>query len=169
MGERMATVHLICGKICSGKTFFCRQLVKETGAIVLSCDERMLAMRPDGLFGDQHETIAALAQQELLQESLQLTEKGDSVILEWGFWTRADRQKISNFYREHGRRFIWHYMDVDDAQWLQNIAHRNEAVRAGKEKAYFVDEALKAKLERLFEPPMPEEIDAWHEMRRQEK
>lgn len=160
----MATVHLICGKICSGKTFFCRQLVEETGAIVLSCDERMLAMRPDGLFGDQHEAIAAKVQQELLQESLQLTEKGIPIILEWGFWTKENRQQITAFYREKGRDIIWHYMDVSDEQWLKNIAHRNAAVRRGEEKAYVVDEALKAKLEYSFESPAPEEMDLWHKV-----
>ena len=160
----MAKVHLICGKICSGKTYFCNQLMHETQAVVLSCDERMLAMRPDGLFGDQHEIIAAKVQQELLEESLKLTEQGVSVILEWGFWTKADRRKMTAFYREKGRDIIWHYIDVSDEQWLKNIAHRNAAVRRGEEKAYVVDEALKAKLERCFEPPAPEEMDLWHKV-----
>lgn len=158
----MADIHLICGKICSGKTYFCKQLVHDTGAVVLSCDERMLAMRPDGLFGDQHEVIAKQIQEELLQESLTLTEKEIHVILEWGFWTCESRQKISNFYREQNRNVIWHYMDVSDEQWLKNIEHRNAAVRAGEEKAYIVDDALKAKFERAFQPPARDEMDHWH-------
>ena len=119
-------------------------------------------MRPDGLFGDEHEAIAAQVQNELLQESLLLTEKGVPVILEWGFWTKADRQKMSDYYRQYGRRCMWHYMDVSDEQWIKNIASRNQAVREGKERAYIVDEALKAKLKSKFEEPSFEEIDEWH-------
>ena len=158
----MAIVHLICGKICSGKSWFSRKLSQETGAVILSCDERMLAIKPDGLFGDQHERIAERVKKELLDESLQLTAIGESVILEWGFWTRQSRKDIGKFYRDHGREVLWHYIDVSDEQWLQNIDHRNEAVRAGKEVAYIVDAELKKKLERLFEVPTSDEIDLWH-------
>ena len=35
----MAKVFLICGKICSGKGFYTRQLKEKEHAVVLSCDE----------------------------------------------------------------------------------------------------------------------------------
>ena len=35
----MAEITAVCGKICSGKTFYCRRLLLEKCAVLLSCDE----------------------------------------------------------------------------------------------------------------------------------
>ena len=37
--ESMAKVILICGKICSGKTYYARQLRDQYNAVILSTDE----------------------------------------------------------------------------------------------------------------------------------
>ena len=37
----MAAVHLICGKICVGKSTFAHTLANEKSAVILSCDEIM--------------------------------------------------------------------------------------------------------------------------------
>ena len=45
----MAAVHLICGKICAGKSTFARTLAREKNAVILSCDEIMtLFPQPEG-------------------------------------------------------------------------------------------------------------------------
>lgn len=33
------TIHLMCGKICSGKTTFAEKLRKDINGVILSCDE----------------------------------------------------------------------------------------------------------------------------------
>ena len=40
----MRTIHLICGKICSGKTCYARRLKEKHGAVILSMDELTCAL-----------------------------------------------------------------------------------------------------------------------------
>ena len=40
----MATIHLFCGMICSGKTILAGRLQRETSAFPLSVDELMLSL-----------------------------------------------------------------------------------------------------------------------------
>ena len=62
----MKNVILICGKICSGKSYYARQLAAERKARILSVDEEMLKINPTGLFGDKHEEVAAEVKAQLL-------------------------------------------------------------------------------------------------------
>ena len=52
----MAKMILICGKLCSGKTTYAKQLCSKQNAILLSVDELMLAMY-DPYLGDRHDEI----------------------------------------------------------------------------------------------------------------
>lgn len=158
----MKPVILICGKICSGKSFFARCMAQECGGVILSVDEEMLKINPGGLFGEQHETVAAQVKSQLLDRCAALAGKGVPVILDWGFWKGQDRRDAEAFCRENRLDYEWHYMDVTEEQWRRNIAKRNQAVLNGEEQGSFlVDEALLAKLRRHFEPPCPPETAGW--------
>lgn len=158
----MSKVYLICGKICSGKTVLARRIAEETGAILLSVDERMLSMERSGLHGDKHDEIAARVREELYQETVHMIADGQSVILDWGFWTKEWRMEADQFCRQNGMDYEWHYMDVSDLQWKRNIAGRNKAILAGETTGYIVDDGLMQKLLSRFEPPEKTEIDVWH-------
>ncbi len=158
----MAKAVLICGKICSGKTFYTQRLRKELSAAVLSCDEITLSLF-DGDLGDKHDEMAARVQKYLFGKSAELLDIGVNVILEWGFWTKADRDFARNFYTSRGYECELHYVDISDEAWRKNIAKRNKEVAEGKVSAYFLDEGLTEKLQRLFEYPDRSETDVWYE------
>ena len=64
----MATVILLCGKICSGKTTYAHQLLEKTPAVLLSSDQAVLKLF--GMYlGDEHEKITARVEQYLLELS----------------------------------------------------------------------------------------------------
>lgn len=159
----MTAVTLICGKICSGKSYYARQLAQHTGGVILSVDEEMLKINPTGLFGDKHEEVAAQVKKQLLDRCIRLAHAGVPVILDWGYWTRQDRRDAEAFCQTNGLSFEWHYIAVTDEQWRRNIAKRNQAVASGEEKgSFFVDDELLKKLQRHFEAPEPEEMIGWH-------
>ena len=54
----MAKIFLICGKICSGKGFYTRQLKEKEHAVVLSCDEIENDLFHHDL-GDRRDAISA--------------------------------------------------------------------------------------------------------------
>ena len=148
----MAKVIMICGKLCSGKTTYARSLMEDGNAALLSIDEIMLAMFGQHC-GDMHEEYAARAEKFLLGKSLELIKAGIDVILDWGFWREEQRRRIRGFYDAHGTECRMHIIHIDDAEWKRRIEKRNAEVISGKREAYYVDENLARKFERLFEEP----------------
>lgn len=160
-----AKVILICGKICSGKSFYAERLRKEHGAVMLSVDEITLSLFGQHI-GEKHDEICERTQKYLFEKSIEIAEVDTNVILDWGFWQREDREYAREFYKSRGVPCEFHYVDISDEAWRQNLAERNTAVSAGKTAAYFVDDNLAAKFEGMFEIPDKNEIDVRYENRR---
>ena len=119
----MARVIMTCGKICCGKTTYARKLEEELGAVVLSIDEVMLALFPDGA-GEMHDAYALRTEQYLLSLSLDILESGTDVILDWGLWTREQRDRLREFYRAHNFPCEIHYLRISDDEWQRRIRNR---------------------------------------------
>lgn len=154
----MPKVILICGKIGCGKTTYAKKLCRESGTVLLSVDEIMLALFGQHA-GEMHDEYARRTQEYLFQKSLELLDAGLDVILDWGFWTKSGREQAKAFYRTHGRDCRLVYLDVPDEIWKERLESRNRAVESGAESAYYVDENLAAKFAARFQPPEPGEID----------
>ena len=152
----MAKVIMTCGKICCGKTTYARKLEEELGAVVLSIDEVMLSLFPDGA-GEMHDAYALRAEQYLLAISLKILRSGTDVILDWGLWTRTQRDRLREFYRANHFPSEIHYLRIDENEWRRRIRQRNSD-RAGS-PSYYVDEGLLEKVGSLFEEPAEDEID----------
>jgi predicted kinase len=157
----MPKVILICGKICSGKTTYAKKLANESKAVRLSADEIMLALFGQHL-GTQHEEIAEKTEKYLFEKSVEIIASGINVILDWGFWTHEFRQRTSNFYKDKSINIEWHYIDVNDDVWQQNINMRNDKINNGQDNSYFIDKNILAKFNNLFEMPKKNEIDVWY-------
>jgi len=154
----MAKVIALCGKICSGKSFYARRLRDELPAVILSCDETMVRLfGPD--LGERHDAVSRKVRTFLMDKAVEIVRAGANVVLDFGFWLRADREYATRFFAEHGILTEWHWLNVSDDVWRGNIAARNEAVRRGEDSSYYVDEGLMKKCLRLFEPPTEEEMD----------
>ncbi len=157
----MAKVHLICGKLASGKSYYSERLRKANNAVVLSCDEIMLAVF--GLdAGEKHDEIAESIQNYLFCKSLEIIETGTDVILDFGFWQKEKRTIARRFFNSYGVDTQLHYIYVSDEQWKTNIEKRNKAIENGYDKAYYVDDGLLQKMKTLFEEPEKEETDIWY-------
>ena len=154
----MPKVILLCGKIASGKSWYCRKLMEDSPALLLSVDE-VTDRLFDNALGEAHDAMTAKIQAYLLNKAVEAVRAGADVILDWGFWTRQDRQAHTKYFRQRAIPVEWHYIDVPDPVWRENIARRNAAVLAGEDPSYYVDEGLMQKLLAWFEPPQPEEMD----------
>lgn len=157
----MNKVILLCGKICSGKSTYAKKLIQKEKAVLLSCDELMLALF-DPQLGDKHDVISERTQQYLYQKSLDIIAAGANVLLDWGYWQKSRRDAARAFYAEKGIATEFHYIDISNENWQKNVAERNAAVLDGKSDAYFIDQGLAEKFERLFEAPTREEMDVWY-------
>lgn len=155
----MAKLIAVCGKICSGKTYYTRRLSKEENAVVLSIDEITMDLF-DNRLDERHDEMVARIRVYFMKKAAEMVQAGCSVILEWGFWTRESRREMAEFCRARGIACQWHYVDVDDETWTQNIEERNARVLRGEGGSdYYMDEGLMNKLLSLWEAPSDEEID----------
>ena len=152
----MAEVLLICGKICSGKSYLARQLMADEPAVLLSVDEITRGLFPEGL-GDKHDAFSTLVRAYLLKKAGEIVRAGSNVIIDWGFWTRAMRREARDALQGYPCR--WYYIDVSDARWEENIRRRNEHANDPGSLDYYVDDGLKQKCLSLFEIPAEDEYD----------
>lgn len=158
----MAKVILICGKICSGKSTYAKQLRIDNKAVLLSIDEIMLAMF--GLYvGDKHDEYVDKTEKYLFNKSLEIIETGIDVIFDLGLWTKDERKYAKEFYSSRGIEHEIHYISISDATWKERLGKRNRAVLEGEIMAYPVDDNLAAKFGAIFEMPDRDEIDVWIE------
>lgn len=148
---------MTCGKICSGKSTWAVREARKRRGVVLSLDEMMLSLFPEGA-GDQHDAYVERAERYLLDKSLEIVNAGTDVILDWGFWTRQQREKAKAFFDAHRIPWSFRYFPLEPEEAARRIVLRNEEVQAGKVQAFSVDEGLLRKMDSLFEEPSPEEL-----------
>ncbi len=155
----MPRVIVVCGRLCSGKTTYAKKLRDECGAMILSADELMLALFPEGA-GEKHDIYVRRTEDYLLNLSLQILQAGTDVILDWGLWTPELRRKIRSFYNDHGVKLEVIYLRLSEEEWQRRIRKRNAAVEQQMNRAaYYVDEGLLQKFKDLFREPSAEEVD----------
>lgn len=156
----MPKVYIMCGKIGSGKSTLAAALRIKYNAVILSVDEIMLALFGQDA-GDKHDFYVGKAEEYLYQKSLEIIETGTNVVLDWGFWTKREREAARGFYSPRNIDCVFYYIDIDYDQWQSRLEQRNKAVLAGKSSSYYVDEGLARKFEAAFEAPDKNEIDVW--------
>ena len=106
----MAKVYLICGKLCCGKTTYSQKICAENKAVLLSVDEMTLTVFGQNC-GEKHDEYVLNAKKYLLNKSLELIDKNINVVLDWGFWTRKEREFTKDFYKTQGVDCELHYID----------------------------------------------------------
>jgi predicted kinase len=157
----LSKVILICGKICSGKTTYAKNIAKSINAVILSVDELMLSLFGQYL-GEKHDEMVEKTQNYLYKKSVELLSNGLNVILDWGFWTKEERLKAIKYYTNIEIKIEWHYIEIDDIIWKNYLKKRNNAIVNNEQEFYYIDENIAKKFSNIFEEPKPNEIDVWY-------
>lgn len=86
------TVHLVHGYLGVGKTSFARQLSEQTGAIRLSADEWYLRLYTNGRPTEQLDDVLWRRRKSQLDDLWpQLLARGVDLVLDFGVWSRSER------------------------------------------------------------------------------
>lgn len=158
----MSKVILICGKIASGKSYYANQIKNKEKAVILNTDELTFALF-DNEQGEKYEDRANRANNYLMKKTVELIKAECNVILDWGFWTKKQRNEVTGYFKSKNINVEWHYIDIEDELWEENIDERNKKVESGKGGSnFYVDEGLKKKVLNKFEKPSKDEIDVWY-------
>lgn len=160
MGQvAMAVVTMLCGKEGSGKSAYARQLKKQHNAMILSCDEMMLSLF-DEYLGEDHARVYDRCCKYLYRLAEDLAAAGVDVVLDFGFWSRRQRKEVRAAFKQKGIQTRLCHVTANQDVISQRLAKRNAALGEGTEKAYNIDEGMRALFDARFEEPGPEEVDA---------
>jgi predicted kinase len=149
-GEARTRLVLICGLPASGKSTLARRLAPEISAIRLDKDEWATHLGAD--LWDEHFRVRL--EVRLWSLALDLLARGQSVILEWGHWARAERDEKRLGARALGVGVELHYVDAPLEQLIERAERRNasgEWTASPMTRAHFEEWAT------IFQPPDEEE------------
>ena len=117
------TLHLTCGLPGSGKTTLARRLAVERNAQRFTKDEWVLALGGD-LFDDQ---LRVRLEAQLIQLAFELLSAGRSCILDFGLWSREERDALRLRARAQGVRVELHVLDIELDELMRRTAKRYAA------------------------------------------
>lgn len=155
----MPKVLIMCGKICSGKSTYAEKLKLENKAVILSVDELTLALF-ENQAGEKLDFYVEKLKEYFLKKSLDIVEAGADVILDWGFWTKKERDYAREFYDSRNISYQFYYMNVGIDEWKKRILKRNQEIKREQMEAYPIDKGLLSKVEKMFEEPDRKELKA---------
>lgn len=153
----MPKVLIMCGKICSGKSTYAEKLKLENKAVILSVDELTLALF-ENQAGEKLDFYVEKLKEYFLKKSLDIVEAGADVILDWGFWTKKERDYAREFYDSRNISYQFYYMNVGIDEWKKRILKRNQEIKREQLEAYSIDKGLLSKVEKMFEEPDRKEL-----------
>jgi predicted kinase len=156
LGEvRVATLHLMVGLPCSGKTTLARKLEREKSALRLTTDEWHIR-----LFGQDAEDPAHNARHTLIEALLwtvarRALELGTNVILDFGFWAREEREDYRAQAKAVGASSEVHFLDVPADELMRRLRERNAQASPA---SFYIPEDMMQPWIVFFQRPTPDEL-----------
>ena len=139
---------LLCGLPGAGKTTIARELADTYGAVRLDNDEWKLALGVDPFDGD----VGVRLETQLLALTKRLLTLGTSVVLEWGLWTRVERDELRDMARSLGVAVELRFLDVPYEELVRRVVERT--ANGGIPITADIMETSRD----IFEPPTHEEL-----------
>ncbi len=153
----MPTLYMLCGLPCSGKTVRAEELEAAGAGILLNADSwvcQLYPEDPEAAARDERKFLVHQVQWELVER---LLSGGISVILDWGVWSREERDHYRRRARELGANVQTVFLDVPIEALHERLARRNLDLPPGtfRISAEELDEWAA-----VFEPPTHDELAA---------
>jgi predicted kinase len=145
----MATAHLIHGFIGVGKTTFARQLEERLPAIRFSHDEWMARLYGDDPPVEHFAEFYRRVWEQMEGVWPRCLELGLNVVLDFGFWTRRERDAVRATVATMGAQSRLYRVTCSEEEAWRRIERRNADLKGSLFIARNTFEMLKARFEPL--------------------
>jgi predicted kinase len=152
----MATLHLMVGLPCSGKTTLAQKLEHELPALRLTPDEWHIPLFGQDAEEPEHDARHSLIEALLWNIAKRALELGTNVILDYGLWAREEREEYRLRARQLGASSEVHYLDVPEDELLRRLKERNS--RPSQESFLISEEAMMPWIA-FFQKPTLDELE----------
>ena len=152
----MATLHLMVGLPCSGKTTLAKELEHELPALRLNLDEWHIRLFGQDAEEPEHDVRHSLIETNLWNIARRVLALGTDVILDYGLWAREEREDYRLRAKQLGASSEVHYLDVPEGELLRRLEKRNS--RPPQESFLISEEAMKPWIA-FFQVPTPDELE----------
>jgi predicted kinase len=147
-------LHLVCGKIASGKSTLAHRLASAPGTILIGEDDWLSRLYPGAIATlEDYVRCSGHLRDVLGPHAVALLGAGLSVVLDFPANTVRSRQWMRGIIERAGTSHVLHHVDVPDAICKERLRHRN----AAGTHAYDVSETDFELFTSYFVPPAPEE------------
>lgn len=153
--KRIPTLHLTCGLPCSGKTTLAREIERELPALRLTTDEWLIELLESDPSIHPSDTIRDRLEALLLDLAIRALELGVDVVLDFGVWSRREREDFRARAATVGARSELHYLNVPLEELIARVATRNASLPAG---TYRIEEDQMRLWWTWFEAPAGDEL-----------
>ena len=152
----MATLYLMVGLPCSGKTTLAQELEREHSALRLTTDEWHVRLFGQDAREPLHDARHNLIETMLWNIASRTLALGTNVILDFGFWAREEREDFRLRAKQLGASSEVHFLDVPAEELMRRLAVRNS--QDSQESFHIPEEAMKPWMA-FFQRPTPDELE----------
>jgi predicted kinase len=145
-------LHLMVGLPCSGKSMQARAIEAHTGALRLTPDEWHLNLFGQDADHPDHDRRHQMIEDLMWDVTEAVLRRGGDVILDFGFWTRKEREAVAARAALLRATTKIHYAEVPHEELFRRLRERNASPGT---KAFIISEASLKTWMALFEPPLP--------------
>ena len=124
-----AILYALVGLPCAGKTTYAKTLEARTGAVRFTTDEWHTFLFGHDMDDPEHDARHDRVEHLMRGVTDTLLKQGVSVILDFGFWGRAERDALRQYAHELGAGFEMHYLDTPLDTIFDRIESRNASGR----------------------------------------
>ena len=122
----MATLHMMVGLPCSGKTTLAKQLERDLGALRLTADEWHRHLFGQDATHPEHDERHSRVEELQWRVAADALRRGLDVILDFGFWQRTERETFRERAASLGAASVIHFLDVPHEELFLRLEQRNE-------------------------------------------
>ncbi|MDN2675490.1 ATP-binding protein [Janthinobacterium sp. SUN033] len=120
------TLHLVCGKIASGKSTLTARLAAAPHTVRISEDSLLAQLYPGQIASlADYAACAARLRAAIAPLALQMLQAGVSVVLDFPANTPASRAWMRDLFQQAGTPHVLHYLDVTDEECKARLRQRN--------------------------------------------